>query len=118
MWWWIGDEESEDQRFRAVPGGFGLYHAAGSWCMSQVRGIRDDSQLPIEWFVPDHWIRGWPRGPRIAKGLETVGLWKRIDGEPGYRYAWIRPQNTAAAVRDKRRRERDKKRDQRAGNDQ
>jgi hypothetical protein len=113
-WWLIGDEESEDQRFRAVPGGFGLYHAAGSWCMGQIRGVRDE-QLPIEWFIPDHWIKGWPSGARIAQGLESVGLFKRISGEPGYRYGWIRQQNTVAHVREMRRREREKKRGQRGG---
>jgi hypothetical protein len=105
--WNIGDEEHSDPRFRAVPGGLGLYAGAGSWCMAQVRGKRGD--LPLEWFIPDHFIRGWDdgRGPRIAKGLERVGIWERVEDGPlerGYRFAWIREGNTPDTIRKLRKR--------------
>ena len=105
--WNIGDEEHEDERFRAVPGGFGLYHGAGSYCLGQVRGRR--IELPAEWFVPDHFVRGWDNGhgPAIAKGLVSVGLWEQVRG--GYRFAWIRDSNTPDRVREVRKRWRTEK---------
>jgi hypothetical protein len=107
-YWYIGDEESEDPRFRAVEAdGCGMYHMAGSWCMSQVRG-RPESDIPIEWLVPDHWVRGWPNGSRTAAKLVKHALWQRVQG--GYRFAWLRNVNEPDAVRTIRKRERDKKR--------
>jgi hypothetical protein len=104
--WHTGDEEHEDPRFRAVPGGLGLYVTAGSWCMSRVR-YRPEAELPAEWFIPDEWVKGQPSGRRIAAGLERQCVWERLDG--GYRYAWIRYQNTPDYVRRQRKREREKK---------
>jgi len=108
----VGDEEHADPRFRAVPGGLGLYVGAGSWCMAQVRGQR--VELPAEWFVPDHFVRSWDngRGATIAKGLVRVSIFARVDDtglESGYRFAWIRDNNTPDAVRKLRKRWRDEK---------
>jgi hypothetical protein len=109
--WFTGDEEPEDPRFReAGVAACGLYHMSGAHCMRQVRNQRD--VLPAEWFISDHWVRGWPNGPRTAGRLVQAGLWESVDG--GYRFAWIRDQNTPAAVGRARARERDKKRNQRS----
>jgi hypothetical protein len=109
--WLMGDEEPADDRFRAAGiAASGLYHMAGAQCMREVRNQRDP--LPAQWFIPDHWVRGWPSGPRTASRLVQVGLWERVDG--GYRFAWIRDQNTPAAVGRSRARYREKKRNQRA----
>jgi hypothetical protein len=77
-----------------------------------VRGTR--GELPAEWFIPDHFIRGWDdgRGPRIAKALERVGILARVDHgelERGYRFVWIRECNTPETVRKLRKRWRDEK---------
>lgn len=106
-WWWTGAEENDDPRFRAAGAeGCGLYTMAGAWCYAQVY-YKPESVIPPEWIVPDHYVRGWPGGPRIAKKLCAVGLWERAMG--GYRFVWIRDQNTADHERARRKRERDKK---------
>jgi hypothetical protein len=113
--WLTGDEEPDDERFRAVPGGLGLYAGAGAWCMSKVR-YRPEAEIPAEWFVPYHFIKWWPNGPRIAAGLERQSIWERArDADRnGYRFGWIRSQNTPDAVRRQRKHEREKKAKQRA----
>jgi hypothetical protein len=105
--WEIGDEEPEDPRFIAAgPGACGLYHMAGAYCMRQAR-YRPEHEVPPEWFVSDQWARGWQNGSRLAARLVENGLWFRVPG--GYKFDWIRPRNTADAVRAKRKKERDKK---------
>lgn len=111
-YWNTGDEDSDDSRFRAAGlSGCGMYVMAGSWCMGQVRG-RFEEALPVEWFVPDHWVRGWDGGTRTATKLVKCGLWKRVEG--GYLFAVIRPNNTPDAVREVRKGARDRKRRQRS----
>jgi hypothetical protein len=98
--WFIGDEEVDDPRFyEAGLAARGLYYAAGGQCMREARG----RPLPAEWFIPDRWVRGWPNGQRTAGRLVQVGLWERVDG--GYCFAWIRPQNTPAALKANRAKE-------------
>ncbi|WAJ43130.1 hypothetical protein OK015_18085 [Mycobacterium sp. Aquia_216] len=110
--WNVGDEEHSDPRFvRAGSGSFELYHKAGSWCMGQIRG-RPEEEIPVDWFVPDEFVRGQHNGTRLAKGLIAQGMWERV--EHGYRFAWIREGNKPDAVRTIRKRERDKKPRQRA----
>jgi hypothetical protein len=110
--WNVGDEEWSDPRFiRAGSGSFELYHKAGSWVMGQVRG-RPESEIPVEWFVPDEYVRGQRNGTRLANGLVRQGMWERVDY--GYRFAWIRKGNTPDAVRTIRKNEREKKARQRA----
>lgn len=102
----IGDEEPEDPRFiEAGPGACGLYFMAGAWSMGQVR-YRPYDEIPPEWFIPDRWVRGWPNGARLAAKLVAVGLWDRVLG--GYSFGWIQSQNTADALRSRRKRERAK----------
>jgi hypothetical protein len=104
--WNVGDEEHSDPRFvRAGQGSFELYHKAGSWCMGQVRG-RPEAEIPIEWFIPDEWVKGQRNGPRIAKGLIAQGMWERVDY--GYRFGWIRDGNTTDYVRKRRKTDREK----------
>jgi hypothetical protein len=113
--WNVGDEEHSDERFiRAGRGSFELYHKAGSWCMGQVRG-RPYEEIPVEWFIPDEYVRGQPNGPKIAQGLIAEKMWARV--EYGYRFAWIRDGNTPDAVRRTRKHERAKKARQRAKGD-
>ena len=88
-----------------IPAGLGLYTAAGSWCMSKIRG-RHYPSIPTEWFIPDEWVNGQTNGARIARRLVRNGIWERREGELGYRFAWIRPQNTPAAVLEHRARDR------------
>jgi hypothetical protein len=98
-WWNTGDEEHADERLRqAGLAAFGLYVAAGSWCLGE---IRSRSGLPQEWLIPDWFVTSWgPEGRRAAKKLVEVGLWKRVQG--GYLYAWIRATNTPDAVAKRR----------------
>jgi hypothetical protein len=104
--WNIGDEEHSDPRFiRAGPGSFELYHKAGSWCMGQIRG-RPEAEIPVDWFIPDEWVKGQHNGPRTAKGLITQGMWERV--EYGYRFAWIRDGNTTDYARKRRKTDREK----------
>jgi hypothetical protein len=111
--WLIGDEEPEDPRFiRAGIGACGLYFMAGAACMRTVR-YRRELEMPPDWTVSDRYVKSWPNGVRLANRLVDTGLWYRVDG--GYAYEWIRTENTPAAVRKKRARERDKKARQ-AGN--
>ena len=71
MFWNTGDEEHSDEKFRAAGlDGFGLYTAAGSWCLGDIRGKRGD--LPAVWFVPDWFVRSWPSGIKAAKRLVDV----------------------------------------------
>ena len=104
-WWNTGDEEHANERFRrAGLAAFGLYHAAGSWCLAEIRGRPG---LPSEWFVPDWFVRSWPGGANAAKNLVDVELWKRVQG--GYLFAWIRDSNTVEAVAKRRKYDREYK---------
>jgi hypothetical protein len=104
MWWFVGDEEINDQFVNVGFAGFGLYHMAGSWCMSQIRG-RPEAEVPAEWFIPDWVIRGWG-AQRVAHQLCAEGLFTRLQG--GYSFGWIRSGNTPDAVRRKRKADREK----------
>jgi len=74
-WFNVGDEEHSDPKLRAAGlDGFGLYAAAGSYCMNHL----------TEGFVPDWFVKGWPRGVQTAKKLIANGIWARV--EDGYRY--------------------------------
>lgn len=101
-YWLTGEEEHSDPRFTTTT--LGLYVRAGSWCMSQVR-YRPESEIPAEWVVPDWLVQGW-NAKRYANELVANGVWEPVGG--GWRYAWIRYQNTANAIRTERKRERDK----------
>lgn len=104
--WLIGDEEPADPRFIAAgPGACGLYFMAGAHSMRQTR-YRPEGEIPEEWFISDHWVRGWPNGPRLAARLVDNGLWRRATG--GYEFAWIQRRNEADTVRAKRAAERRK----------
>jgi hypothetical protein len=102
-YWFTGEEEHSDARFTTAS--LGLYTRAGSWCMSQVR-YRPESEIPPEWLVPDWLVKGWG-ATRQANDLVAHEVWEPVTG--GYRYAWIRYQNTANEIRRQRKRERDKK---------
>lgn len=101
--WFIGEEEHSDPRF--TTGSLGLYTRAGSWCMSQVH-YRPEHEIPPEWFVPVSLVKVWG-ATRQANDLVANGIWEPVVG--GWRYLWIRYQNTTDAVRAKRKREREKK---------
>ena len=110
-YWLTGSEELDDPRFRkAGPAAIGLYVWSGEWCMDQVR--YRPAKIPAEWFIPDHWVRSWPNGARVAARLVSTGLWERVEG--GYRFGWIRPENTADHVRAERKRKATEKARQRA----
>ncbi|MCV7179536.1 hypothetical protein [Mycolicibacterium sphagni] len=99
--WFTGDGEHEDSRFidgvpGGLPAGLGLYTAAGSRCMYSIR-YRREREIPAQWFIPDHWVRGQPNGVRIAKALARNGVLIRMDG--GYGFGWIRPENTPDALK-------------------
>ncbi|WP_156448333.1 hypothetical protein [Mycobacterium sp. NAZ190054] len=70
--------------------------------MAQVRGKH---YVPDQWEVPDYLVRGWGAA-KAAAALVRAGLWVRVPG--GYRYAWIRKENTPDRLRALRKRERDK----------
>lgn len=105
--WFTGDEEHQDPRFSKW-GSLELYVKAGTRCMSQVHGRHG---LPAEWFVPNDWVRGWG-ATRHASWLVRQQVWERVPG--GYRFEWIRVQNTPDYVRKARKAEADKKARQRA----
>jgi hypothetical protein len=101
-YWLTGDEEHDDPRFTTAT--LGLYIRAGSWSMSRCR-YRPEAEIPAEWFIPGPLVRGWG-ALRLAHDLAQQGVWEPVTG--GWRYAWIRPQNTADYVRAERKRERAK----------
>jgi hypothetical protein len=101
-YWFIGDEEHNDERFTTAT--LGLYVRAGSWCMAQCH-YRPEAEIPAEWFVPRAQVRGWG-ALRLANDLADQGVWEQVAG--GWRYVWIRHQNTADHVRADRKRERGK----------
>ena len=56
-WFNVDDKAHSDPLFRQVGlDGFGLFAAAGSWCMDHLT----DGYVPL-WF-----IEGWPGGPEAA----------------------------------------------------
>jgi hypothetical protein len=101
--WLTGDEEHNDPRF--TTSSLGLYTRAGSWCMNQVR-YRPEHEIPPEWFIPTSLVKVW-RATRQANDLVENGVWEPV--VDGWRYLWIRHQNTADAIRSQRKREREKK---------
>lgn len=102
-YWLVGEEEHDDPRFTTCS--LGLYVRAGSWCMGHVR-YRRESEIPVEWFIPVTLVKAWG-ATRQANELVRQGVLEPVIG--GWRFAWIRPENTTDRVRAKRKRERDKK---------
>ncbi|WP_139830455.1 hypothetical protein [Mycobacterium paraense] len=100
--WFTGEEEHQ---VFTTTSSLGLYTRAGSWCMAQIR-YRPEAEIPAEWFIPDWLVKGWG-AVRQANELVAQGMWEPLEG--GWRYVWIRPENTPNAVRQKRKREREKK---------
>lgn len=64
-YWNIGDEECNDPDFLANPAAAGLYYLAGSSCMRQIYNRRGDDAIPVEWFVPDHFVTSIKNGPKL-----------------------------------------------------
>jgi hypothetical protein len=89
-WFNIGDEQHDDPVMRAAGlAAFGLYAAAGSYCMRQL----------TEGFVPAWYVKAWPDGPKAATVLVKHGIWGQVDG--GYHYVEWR-QESAEKVRKRR----------------
>jgi hypothetical protein len=107
-----GDEECTDQDWLTNPAAKGVYDLAGSFVMNQIRNRRGEEAIPDDWFIPEWFVASIRGGRRHASFLVSVGKWKRVEG--GYRFVVILPGNTPAAVREQRRKERDKKAAQRA----
>lgn len=105
-YWNIGDEECNDPDFLANPAAAGLYYLAGSSCMRQIYNRRGDDAIPVEWFVPDHFVTSIKNGPKLGAYLVSTGKWKRVPA--GYRYLFIQPGNTTDAVRRFRKADREK----------
>jgi hypothetical protein len=105
--WLIGEEEHADLRF--TTNSLGLYTRAGSWCMAQVR-YRPAAEIPVEWVVPAWVVKGWG-SMRAANELVAQKIWEPVQG--GWRFQWIRANNTADYVRRERKRQRTKKARQR-----
>ena len=95
-YWLTGDEEHDDPRFTTAS--LGLYTRAGSWCMGRYR-YRPEAEIPTEWFISGPVVRGWG-ALRLARDLVQQGVWESVPG--GWRYAWIRPKNTADYMRAER----------------
>ena len=111
-----GDEECTDQDWLTNPAAKGLYDLAGSFVMNQIRNRRGEVVLPDDWFIPEYFVASIRGGRRHASYLISVAKWKRVDG--GYRFVFIQKANTTGAVKEQRRKEREKKAAQRAGGGQ
>jgi hypothetical protein len=71
----IGDEEPDDPIMHdAGLDGFGLFCAAGAFCMHHL----------TEGFVPSYYIANWQGGRKAAAKLVKLGIWGRVDG--GYHF--------------------------------
>jgi hypothetical protein len=56
----------------------GLWNVSGSWCMGYL----------TDGFVPDWYVRGWPKGLTLARRLVEAGFWTPAvkDGEKGWQF--------------------------------
>lgn len=108
----IDDTASEHPKLRAAGlQAFGLWSAAGSWCMNP-------AHLTDGW-VPMHYVQSWDGGKKSAKKLVDVGLWREEprDGMAGYQFHdWEHFQRTAKAIEDEKRKARDRMARVRSGN--
>lgn len=108
----VGDEDPDDPVMRAAGlDGFGLWAAAGAFCMHHL----------TEGFVPDYYVKSWPNGTKTAKKLVKQGIWAPADN--GYQYIeWkqrsrkqILDEREAAKRRQQRKREKDRESDDDGG---
>lgn len=108
----IDDTASEHPKLRAAGlQAFGLWSAAGSWCMNP-------AHLTDGW-VPLHYVQGWDGGRKSAKKLVEVGLWRdeTRDGIAGYQYHdWADFQRTREAIEEEKRKAKDRMARVRSGN--
>jgi hypothetical protein len=96
-WFNVDDKSHSDDRFRrAGLDGFGLYAAAGSFCMDQL----------TDGFVPDWFVNGWPGGKKAARNLVLVALWAHVDG--GFQYVEWKETLTRSYVQKQREKWREK----------
>jgi hypothetical protein len=112
MYFNIGDEECTDQDWLTNLAAKGLYDMAGSFVMNQLRNRYGEEAVPDDWFIPGYFVDSIRGGRRAASYLVSVGKWKRVDG--GYRFVVLQKGNTPGAVRELRRKERERKAAQRA----
>jgi hypothetical protein len=56
----------------------GLWNMSGSWCMGYL----------TDGFVPEWYVKGWPKGFALAKRLVDAGFWNPAtkDGEKGWQF--------------------------------
>lgn len=86
----------------------GLWNLCGSYCMCYL----------TDGFVPDWYVKSWPKGAALAKKLVAVKLWKpaKKDGENGWQFhEFIGPgrQDSKAQIEADRQKWRNKKQRQR-----
>jgi hypothetical protein len=85
----------------------GLWTVSGSHCMA----------YKADGFVPEWFVRSWPKGKRLADVLVREGLWKPEvkDGEPGWQFHdWADYQPTSEEIEADRVYARDRQRRRRA----
>jgi hypothetical protein len=86
-WFNVDDKAHDDDRFRqAGLAAFGLFAAAGSYCMDKL----------TDGFVPHWFIETWAGGPEASDALIAHGIWAHVDG--GYQYVEWKEARTRAAV--------------------
>ncbi|MBB1153972.1 hypothetical protein [Amycolatopsis dendrobii] len=100
----VSDTASEHPKLRAAGlAAFGLWAAAGSWCMNP-------AHLTDGW-VPLYYVQSWSSGKKLAKKLVEVGLWSEEtrDSTPGFRYHdWTDIQRSRSSIEDEKRKARDR----------
>lgn len=100
----VADTAPEHPKMRAAgPAAIGLWAMAGAYSMNP-------SHLTDGW-VPEHWVKTWPSGLKLATTLVKVGLWSRADrdGIAGYRFHdWMDTQRSASSIEDDKRKARDR----------
>lgn len=90
----VADTAAEHPKMRAagLPA-FGLWTAAGAWCMNP-------AHLTDGW-VPAYYVASWPAGKRLAATLVNVGLWRpeKRDGMVGWQFHdWTDIQRSAEQI--------------------
>ncbi|MFB9687679.1 hypothetical protein [Amycolatopsis plumensis] len=108
----VPDTAAESDQLRAAGiAAFGLWAAAGSWCMNP-------AHLTDGW-VPVHYVMSWPSGKKLAAKLVEVGLWTpdKRNGVTGWQYTnWLDEQRSAASIEDEKAKARDRMKRIRSGN--
>ena len=86
---------------------YGLYLKALDWCIREA-----GRYLPASWSIPDQVIRAWG-ARRTANELVATGVWEHDDYERVYRFIYIDEECAPQAIRDTRKKDREKKSRQR-----